>query len=145
MPNEKISMPRLKLEQRAVLDDVRKLAGSSWLIPRTSAYIEQLRVYEGQCKAAGLSRMRGLRHRYAQHRYEALTGWKAPATAGPPKRALDESQREKDAAARRVIKRELGHERTARACARIFRVPVKRCGRPVILTPLTAPACEATT
>lgn len=29
------------------------------------------------CKTAGLSHMHGLRHRYAQTRYQALTGWKA--------------------------------------------------------------------
>jgi hypothetical protein len=82
------------------------------VIPAHKRYIEQLRVYEGQCKAAGLSRMHGLRHRYAQQRYETLTGWKAPAAGGPPKRALDESQREKDGAARKIVSRELGHERT---------------------------------
>jgi len=105
------SIPITSPEQRAVLDEVHKLAGSGSLIPAHKRYIEQLRVYEGHCKAAGLSRMHGLRHRYAQQRYEALTGWKAPAAGGPKRRGLDESQREKDAAARQIISRELGHER----------------------------------
>lgn len=35
----------------------------------------------GQCKAAGLSNMHGLRHRYAQDSYEVMTGWKAPLLA----------------------------------------------------------------
>jgi hypothetical protein len=107
------SIPITTLAQRAVLDDAHQLAGSGSLIPANKRYIEQLRMYEGQCKAAGLSRMHGLRHRYAQGRYEALTGWKAPAAGGPPKRVLDESQREKDAASHQTISRELGHERTA--------------------------------
>jgi hypothetical protein len=32
--------------------------------------------------------MHGLRHLYAQVRYEVLTGWKAPATGGPVARLL---------------------------------------------------------
>lgn len=107
------SIPITTPEQRIVLGDAHELAGSGSLIPAHKTYIQQLRVYEGQCKAAGLSRMHGLRHRYAQGRYEVLTGWKAPAAGGPPKRTLDEAQREKDAVARKAISRELGHERTA--------------------------------
>jgi integrase len=106
------SIPITTPEQRIVLGDAHELAGSGSLIPAHKTYIQQLRVYEGQCKAAGLSRMHGLRHRYAQERYEVLTGWKAPAAGGPPKRTLDEAQRERDAVARKAISRELGHERT---------------------------------
>jgi integrase len=106
------SIPITTPEQRIVLGDAHELAGSGSLIPAHKTYIQQLRVYEGQCKAARLSRVHGLRHRYAQKRYEVLTGWKAPAAGGPPKRTLDEAQREKDAVARKAISRELGHERT---------------------------------
>jgi hypothetical protein len=106
------SIPIKTPEQRILLDDVHRLAGGGSLIPANKSYIQQLRVYEGQCKLAGLSRMHGLRHRYAQNRYEALTGWKAPAAGGPPRQTLSEIQREKDAAARKIISRELGHERT---------------------------------
>jgi hypothetical protein len=55
--------------------------------------------------------MHGLRHRYAQYRYEALTGWKSPAAGGPSARALTFEQRAQDAWARQTISRELGHER----------------------------------
>jgi len=57
--------------------------------------------------------MHGLRHRYAQMRYEALTGWKAPAAGGPSVKSLTPAQRGKDATARQTISRELGHERTS--------------------------------
>jgi hypothetical protein len=67
------TVPITTPEQRTVLDAV----GS--LIPPHKNFIQQRRTYDGQCKAAGLSRMHGLRHRYEQMRYEALTGWKAPA------------------------------------------------------------------
>lgn len=67
--------------------------------------------YDGQCKAAGLSNMHGLRHQYAQARYEALTGWQAPAAGGPTARDLTPAQRQVDAQARQIISHELGHER----------------------------------
>ena len=69
--------------QRPVLDAARRLAGSGALIPGGRGYAAQRKVYERQTEAAGLSRMHGLRHAYAQARYEALTGWKAPSTALP--------------------------------------------------------------
>ena len=63
------------------------------------------------CKDGGLRRMHGLRHHYAQARYEALTGWKAPAAGGPPSRTLTREQRLQDAFARQTITYELGHTR----------------------------------
>ncbi|MFK1433907.1 phage integrase N-terminal domain-containing protein [Pseudomonas aeruginosa] len=99
-------------EQRRVLDLAHQLAGAGSLIPAHKSYIQQRHVYDGQCKAAGLSHMHGLRHRYAQQRYEALTGWKAPAAGGPSAGELTPAQRALDAQARQAISRELGHERT---------------------------------
>ncbi len=97
--------------QRAVLVRARQLAGRGSLIPSQRTYRQQLRVYERQTQAAGLSQLHGLRHSYAQARYEALTGWKAPTTGGPSKVNLTPAQRAADRQARLVISRELGHER----------------------------------
>jgi hypothetical protein len=105
------TIPITTSEQRATLDEAHRLTGSGSLIPAHKRYVEQRQVYDGQCKAAGLSRMHGLRHRYAQTRYEALTGWQASATGGPSARALSLEQRARDAWARQIISRELGHER----------------------------------
>ena len=55
--------------------------------------------------------MHGLRHAYAQARYVALTGWKAPAAGGPRRRSLGPAKRRIDKAARTTIARELGHGR----------------------------------
>lgn len=98
-------------EQRAVLDQAHQLAGAGSLIPAQKTYIQQRDMYDGQCKAAGLSRMHGLRHHYAQAQYEALTGWKAPAASGPSAHNPTPEQRAKDAMARQIISHELGHER----------------------------------
>ena len=107
------TVPITTPEQRAVLDEVHRLVGLGSLIPSHKTYIQQRHVYDGQCKAAGLSNMHGLRHRYAQMRYEVLTGWKAPVTDGSSTAQLGTVQRLADQQARQHISRELGHERMA--------------------------------
>jgi hypothetical protein len=98
-------------EQREVLDRAHRLAGKGSLIPSSRIYIKQLRIYEGHTLRAGLSKMHGLRHAYAQRRYEELTGWKSPAAGGPSSKSLTREQRNQDHHARLIISRELGHER----------------------------------
>jgi hypothetical protein len=61
-------------------------------------------------KRAGLSKMHGLRHRYAQTRYEALTGWPSPQAGRPKANQLDPTRRQCDREARQQVSRELGHE-----------------------------------
>ena len=97
--------------QRPVLDAAGLLAGGGALIPGGRNYAGQRKIYERQTDAAGLARMHGLRHAYAQARYEALTGWKAPAAGGPRQRSLSPARRRIDKAARMTIARELGHGR----------------------------------
>ena len=97
--------------QSDVLNRARRLAGLGSLIPSNRTYVQQLRIYEGNTLRAGLSNMHGLRHAYAQNRYEELTGWKAPAAGGPKAKTLTPEQRETDHQTRLTISRELGHER----------------------------------
>ena len=68
------AVPITTTEQRDALQAAHHLAGTGSLIPANKTYIQQRHVYDGQCKAAGLSHMHGLRHQYAQNRYETLTG-----------------------------------------------------------------------
>jgi integrase len=97
--------------QRAVVDRAHKLAGKGSLIPSNRNYVQQLRIYEGHTLRAGLSKMHGLRHAYAQKRYEELTGWKSPAAGGPISKSLTSEQSALDGEVRLIISRELGHER----------------------------------
>ncbi len=97
--------------QREVLDRARKLAGFGSLIPSHRSYVQQLRIYEGHTTRAGLSNLHGLRHAYAQGRYEELTGWKCPATGGLGRETLSPEQKKLDQEARLTISQELGHER----------------------------------
>ena len=99
--------------QREVLNSAHRLAGRGSLIPSNRNYVQQMRVYEGNTRRAGLHHMHGLRHAYAQDRYQELTGWSCPAAGGPVAKELSPQQRELDHEARLTISRELGHEREA--------------------------------
>ena len=107
------TIPVRTAAQRDVLDRAHRLAGGGSLIPSERNYRQQLRVYERHTANAGLSKLHGLRHQYAQTRYEELTGWKALAADGPPARTLSTEQRMLDREARLTISQELGHERPA--------------------------------
>jgi len=97
--------------QRAVLLRAHRLAGRGSLIPSHRSYVQQKYVYEKQTARAGLSHLHGLRHEYAQSRYQELTGWKAPAAGGPKSAELTADQKILDRDARLTISRELGYER----------------------------------
>lgn len=97
--------------QRDVLERAAQVAGSGALIPPHVSYVQQMRRYERQTAAAGLAKMHGLRHAYAQERYQDLTGWAAPAAGGPTSAQLTLEQRVGDLEARLVISAELGHGR----------------------------------
>jgi hypothetical protein len=97
--------------QRQLLDEAKSFAGKGSLIPRDSRYIDQLRRFEYQCSQAGIHRVHGHRHAYAQARYRELTGWNAPAAGGPSSRSLTPAQKDIDRAARLTVSQELGHER----------------------------------
>ncbi|MDB4263051.1 integrase domain-containing protein [Porticoccaceae bacterium] len=98
-------------EQRELVKRAHLLAGKGSLIPSHLMYVQQLRLYEKLTDTAGLSKLHGLRHRYAQERYRELTGWPAPACGGPSHKELEENERLNDRVARFAISQELGHER----------------------------------
>lgn len=106
-------IPIRTAEQREVLDRAHQLAGRGSLIPADRNYVQQLRGYEGHTARAGLSKLHGLRHAYAQQRYLELTGWPCPAAGGPESKTLTPAQRAHDTEARLTISHELGHEREA--------------------------------
>lgn len=98
-------------EQRALLDEAKQLAGSGSLIPSGLKYVQQMKRYEHECIRIGLDKAHGLRHAYAQQRYQELTGWPAPTAGGPARAELTPAQRDSDRMARLQVSHELGHER----------------------------------
>jgi site-specific recombinase XerC len=97
--------------QRQVLNDAKALAQAGSLIPTQMSYRDQLNRFKAQTARAGIDRVHGLRHAYAQARYLVMTGWKAPAAGGPLSKDLGPDQKQTDREARLAISRELGHER----------------------------------
>ena len=97
--------------QIELLENIKSLVGGGSLIPSGKNYRQQLKLYESQTVRAGLNKLHGLRHAYAQTRYQELTGWRCPHAGGPKARELTQEQKMKDLLARQTISKELGHER----------------------------------
>ena len=68
--------------QRRLLDEAHQFAGRGALIPANKNYYQQMRTYERNSLNAGLNKNHGLRHAYAQTRYEEITSWQCPAQIG---------------------------------------------------------------
>ncbi|MDE0205659.1 MAG: integrase domain-containing protein [Candidatus Tectomicrobia bacterium] len=97
--------------QRELLDRVKAFTVGRSLIPADSSYIEHLKRYENQTTAAGLEKLHGLRHAYAQRRYQELTGRPAPVAGGRKVEELSSEEKRQDRDARLQISEELGHRR----------------------------------
>lgn len=98
-------------KQRALLLEVRRVAGDGSLIPGALRYVDQLQRFKFATSKAGISRSHGLRHHYAQWLYRQLAGWPAPAAGGPSAAALAPAQRAIDRRVRLQVSAELGHGR----------------------------------
>ena len=100
---------------------VLALAKRGALIPAHKSYVVQLHRYEHWTRQAGLSRLHGLRHAYAQDRFLELAGFPCPAMGGPSRTQMTPEQREADYDARVIISSELGHSREAITAAYLGR------------------------
>lgn len=100
-------------EQWDAIHQVKAHLGNSEraLIPAHRNYIEQQTIYDRQTSEAGLHKLHGLRHAYAQRQYEVLTGWNCPAKGGPTSQQLTFQQKQRDQLARLQISHLLGHDR----------------------------------
>lgn len=104
-------IPIRTAEQRAALDAAKAVAGSGSLIPKELRYKDQMNRFKAQCQQAGISNVHGLRHQYAQTRYQELTGWACPVQGGLRSKQMSLEQKHADREARLMISKELGHER----------------------------------
>ncbi|BDB25150.1 integrase domain-containing protein [Cupriavidus sp. P-10] len=105
------AIPITDEHQRAVLARATAFCESGSMIPKDLKYVDQLHRYKSAVEKAGLSKLHGLRHAYAQRRYQQLTGWPAPAAGGPVSAELTQQQRAVDRSARLQVSGELGHNR----------------------------------
>jgi site-specific recombinase XerD len=104
-------IPILNDYQRDVLSRAAALAGKGSMIPADKNYAQWLNTYENQTKRADMHVLHGLRHSYAQERFEAVAGFKSPLAGGPGRDQLTPEQKERDFEARMVVSNELGHNR----------------------------------
>lgn len=98
--------------QRALLADAKALAaGKSLVGPAYGSYRAWLAHFKYVCASAGIHKVHGHRHLYAQERYRELTGWACPACGGPSSKQLSLEQKAIDRKMRLQISHELGHGR----------------------------------
>jgi hypothetical protein len=108
-----IRIPIRTPEQRALLEEAKALAkGKSLVASGYKTYRDYLQHFRAECERVGIHGVHGYRHRYAQRRYQELTGWACPARGGPTSKELTKKQKAIDRKARGVISREMGHGRT---------------------------------
>ena len=105
------TVPIRTADQRWVLEQAKNIAGKGSLIPAERTYAQHLKVYEGELRKAGISRAHGLRHGYAQRRYQELAGWPCPHAGGPKSKELSPEQKTLDREARLAVSAEMGHAR----------------------------------
>lgn len=99
---------------RELLNEAKELAEGGSLIPEEKSYIQHRKAFENCILKNGFSNLHGLRHNYAQWRYQQLTGWKAPKLDDGKKREdMNPFQLKQDAKALQIIAKELGHNRPA--------------------------------
>ena len=104
---------------QAVMDAI-KLVGKESMIPNELSYIQRRNQYDDLTHRAGFKNLHGLRHAYAQNRYQELTnllskgkGWNCPLDGGLKRREMTLEQKEIDKLAKIQISNEMGHSRIA--------------------------------
>ncbi|MCC9272266.1 MAG: integrase domain-containing protein [Lactobacillus gallinarum] len=108
------TIPITTPEQRRLLDEIHVFCrenNTPSLIPHHKTYEQQMRTYEYQTAKVGEVKNHGLRHRYAQKRYEELSGLLSPKKGGKTSRRLSESEKQANQEARLQVSSELGHNR----------------------------------
>jgi site-specific recombinase XerC len=107
------TIPIINGYQHVLLREAKELAKGGSLIPAHLNYAQQKHRYDRQIRKAGMKKLHGLRHAYAQRRYWQLTGWNCPARGGPASKSLSPAQQAIDEEARLTISHELGHSRAS--------------------------------
>lgn len=105
------TIPILTDGQRSLLAEMKAKYPVGSLIPIDVSYRVFVKKYENSVAASGLGKGHGLRHGYAQRRYEELTGFQCSVHGGLQRKDMNQEQKDIDSAARLIISSELGHGR----------------------------------
>jgi integrase len=99
--------------QRELLNKAKAFVKDGSLIPSDKKYIQQRNLYEKETRALGFKNLHGLRHAYAQMRYQELTGSIPPINGGKKRSTMNLKEKRLDLFARTKISHELGHSRSS--------------------------------
>jgi len=106
------TMPITKESQKKLLNEIKKYAPHSSLIPAHMNFDQYLSHRKYVLSGTNIPPTHGLRYHYAQQRYIVLTKGMVPPRLGGPKHAsLTKQEKEKDLNARLIVSAELGHSR----------------------------------
>ncbi len=113
------NIPITTPEQRTLLDEIKTHIGRGHsLIPEGKTYASQRNLYDFQVYKSGYHNLHGLRHAYAQRRYEQFVndltqgnGWFSPHSGGKSQKEMTPEERDIDRQARLLLSNELGHSR----------------------------------
>ncbi len=106
------NIPILTSQQRALVNKLKTICGNNSLIPPDKSYKQQMTTYKNTVPKSGLDgKAHGIRHKYIQDRYKALTGKGCPACGGKRQRDMTKEERAIDKEARLQIAEETGHSR----------------------------------
>ena len=108
-------IPILTEEQRAWLDECKSLMKHKHasLIPANITYKTYRDRFEKTCQLKGINHRHGLRHLYAQQRYQEISGMPCRVKGGLLWKEMTWEQRALDRKARMLVSQALGHERIA--------------------------------
>jgi integrase len=108
------AIPILTPKQREVLETAKSWVNKNEsMIPSHKSYIQQRRLYDNETRNLGYRNLHGLRHAYAQRRYQEITGHEAPIKTGKQRSDMNSYEKKLDQEARKIISNELGHSRSA--------------------------------
>ncbi len=106
------NIPITTESQKELIEELKQHPRGHSMIPARFSYRKYLAHRQWHLYQIGLKDSHGLRHHYAQARYQVLTGGILPPRLGGPKRGeLKGREKELGIAARVTISRELGHSR----------------------------------
>lgn len=105
-------IPILTQAQRDWLNTCKHItAMDQSLIAKNVSYKTYRKRFERVCEKAGIDSRHGLRHHYAQQRYQQLAGLPCVVKGGLKQKDMSVAQRQRDHAARLQVSLELGHTR----------------------------------
>ncbi len=112
-------IPILTEQQKQLIKHLKQYVPKGGaLIPPHKSYIQQENTYVSETRRLGIRNPHGLRHAYAQRRYQILTrcrshpeGMKCPLQGGKLFYQMSEEEQQADQKARLLLSNELGHSR----------------------------------